>query len=98
MSSGVSVFFFIETLMSATRAFLLDSPTKRSITGTECGQCFSLVSQQADCSHLMCWSHEGPGYGDINSKGKSSFKEKKKKRTTHSSSEIWFDFEVMMGV
>lgn len=61
MSSEVSVFFFIETLMSATNAFLLDSPTKRFVTGTECGQCSSLARQQADCSHLMCWSHEGPG-------------------------------------
>lgn len=81
--------------MLTISAFLLDSPTKRFITGMECSQCFSIPSQQADCSHLMCWSHEGPGYGGPNSKGKTYFKEKM--QTTSSSSEILFSFELMKG-
>jgi len=92
----VSALFSVETLVSTISAFPLDIPTKTFITGTERGQCSSLPSQQADCSQLMCWSHESPGYVDTNSKGKTYFKEKK--QTTSSSSEILFSFELMKGV
>lgn len=93
MSSVVSAFSSTERLRSTVSAFLLDSPT-----GVEHGQCSSLPSQQAGCSHLMCWSHEGPGYGHPNSKGKTYFEEKNKKQTTSSFSEPLFSFELMERV